>query len=90
MASETRQRQWQKEKARQGLCIICGKVAERGVYCLHHYEMRRERIAKKREESGQAVGKRKTCTVCGGEGHNKRSCPMAVEGADNDTQKASA
>lgn len=79
MTSETRQRQWQRQKAAEGRCIICGQVQARGVYCLKHYNARRDRVAARREESGEGTGRRNQCSVCQEEGHNKRSCPIAAK-----------
>ena len=41
MKEISRQRKWQIEKRDAGLCIKCGKTAERGGLCLHHLELRR-------------------------------------------------
>lgn len=75
MASDTRQRQWQRQQSAQGLCIICGwpQAEGRGVYCEEHYEKRRQRLARRRQEDNDEL-KQKRCSVCGEYGHNKRSC----------------
>lgn len=67
----TRQREWQRQQALKGLCIICAQPQERGVYCAEHYLKRQKRLIKRRQESGVA---QKKCSICGEYGHNRRSC----------------
>ena len=55
----------------QKKCIVCGKQEYVACYCKVHYQ---SRMAKIRENS-EAQGTLKTCSLCAGEGHNKRTCP---------------
>ena len=91
MGSGTRQRTWQRQQAAKGLCIICGKpqAPGKGVYCLAHWEQRRQRIKARRLEKGIGTGRTNTCGHCGEEGHNRRTCPK-LNAPENDTKLESA
>jgi hypothetical protein len=65
----TRQREWQKQKQREGLCMICGAQAVVSCYCEEH---RKQRMSKLQDRG--AGYKPQTCGICGEPGHNSRSC----------------
>jgi hypothetical protein len=71
----SRQREWQRERAARGECIICGVYAERGVYCEKHRRKRLARLAENRQREPGAVVYR--CGACGEYGHNRRACEAA-------------
>ena len=55
----------------QKRCIICGDPEYVPCYCQKHYEARMDKI----RERSEAQGTLKSCGMCGGQGHNMRTCP---------------
>lgn len=71
----SRQREWQKGKQNESRCIICGDVAAVSCYCERHRDQRMRKIRERRGDDYQP----QTCSICGEEGHNRRTCPRAEE-----------
>lgn len=71
----SRQREYQKKMAAEGRCQICGQAEYVKGYCLRHY---RARMARLREDRGE-VKQEQTCSFCGEQGHNRRTCPERRE-----------
>lgn len=70
----SRQREWQQRKQQEGRCIICGDEAVVSCYCEVHRDKRMRSIREKRGDDYQP----QTCSVCGEEGHNRRTCELAA------------
>jgi len=71
MGVMSRQREYQRKMRAQHRCIICGGPEHVSCYCEKHYKLRMEKIRARSEVQGTP----KTCSLCSGEGHNKRTCP---------------
>jgi len=69
----SRQREWQRGKQAEGRCIICGDEAVVSCYCERHRDQRMRKIRERRGDDYQP----QTCSICGEEGHNRRTCPHA-------------
>lgn len=67
----TRQREWQQRMQQEKRCIICGDEAVVSCYCEKHRDIRMRKLREKRGVDYQP----QSCSVCGEEGHNKRTCP---------------
>lgn len=51
--------------------MICGDEAVVSCYCERHRDQRMAKIRERRGDKYQP----QTCSVCGEEGHNRRTCP---------------
>lgn len=71
----TRQRAWQQRMQSEQRCIICGDGAVVSCYCERHRDQRMKKLRDRKGEEYQS----QTCSLCGEEGHNKRTCPRAEE-----------
>ena len=67
----SRQREYQRKMRAAHRCIICGDAEVVACYCQRHYDKRMAKIRGRSEVQGSP----KTCSICEGEGHNKRTCP---------------
>jgi len=65
----SRQREWQQRMQGEGRCIICGTAAVVSCYCERH---RIQRVRKM--QASRTAYSPQTCGVCGGKGHNRRTC----------------
>ena len=59
----------------EGRCIICGSEAVVSCYCEAHRDQRMRKIRERRGDDYQP----QQCSLCGEEGHNRRTCPNAEE-----------
>jgi len=57
----------------EGRCIICGDEAVVSCYCEVHRDQRMQKIRERRGDDYQP----QQCSICGEEGHNRRTCPNA-------------
>lgn len=73
----SRQREYQKRMSTQGRCVICGDAQYVKGYCEKHYRARMAKLQEKRDKDKQ----QHTCSSCGKDGHNKRTCPALRDGA---------
>lgn len=67
----SRQRRYQKEMVQAGRCEVCGQAEYVKGYCQRHHEAR---TARRHERRGE-IKQEQTCSLCGEQGHNKRTCP---------------
>lgn len=65
----SRQMEWSKRQRAEGRCGICGEAEFTRGYCYRHYERRQQRYYERKQDAVP-----KTCSRCGEQGHNKRTC----------------